>query len=174
MIWVGIMLDGLTLLRVFERGSVTGVRYRDEVTEPYVGLFRGACGPEFLLMDDNVHRALLVDGFLESEDIRRMHWPVRSPDLNPIKHVWNALGRKMKTRNPLWRAIQEIKTTFLDEWEQLPHTHTRTDKLPYFKCDITLRDLYNRKRGPYPLLTDFFCLFCNHCFTPSNSNECYA
>ncbi|GBN67089.1 hypothetical protein AVEN_166511-1, partial [Araneus ventricosus] len=40
-------------------------------------------------MDDNArpHRALLVDKFLESEDIRRMDWPARSPDLNPIEHV---------------------------------------------------------------------------------------
>ncbi|KFM68076.1 hypothetical protein X975_22888, partial [Stegodyphus mimosarum] len=51
MIWAGIMLDGRTLLRVFDRGSVTGVRYRDEVLEPYVRLFWGAVGPEFILQD---------------------------------------------------------------------------------------------------------------------------
>ena len=61
MVWAGIMLDGRTPLHVFDRGSVTGVRYRDEVLEPYVRLFRGAVGPEFILMDDNArpHRALL-------------------------------------------------------------------------------------------------------------------
>ncbi|GFU55432.1 uncharacterized protein TNCV_2550201 [Trichonephila clavipes] len=56
------------------------------------------------------------------------------------------------------------------EWDQLP---PRRDKLPYFKHDITLRGLYNCKRGPYRLLTHFLCLFCNHCFIPSTSNECY-
>ncbi|GFX57158.1 transposable element Tcb2 transposase [Trichonephila clavipes] len=63
MVWAGIMLDGHTPLRVFESGFVTSVRYRDEVFEPYVHLFRGACATEFLLMDDNArpHRALLVD-----------------------------------------------------------------------------------------------------------------
>ncbi|GFU57523.1 DDE_3 domain-containing protein [Trichonephila clavipes] len=53
MVWAGIMLDGRTPLHIFERGSVTGVRYRDEVLESYVCLFRDACGPEFILMDDN-------------------------------------------------------------------------------------------------------------------------
>ncbi|GBL83808.1 hypothetical protein AVEN_132688-1 [Araneus ventricosus] len=67
MAWAGIMLDGRTPLHVFERGTVTGVGYRDEILEPYVRLFRGAVGPEFILMDDNArpHRALLVDEFLE-------------------------------------------------------------------------------------------------------------
>ncbi|GFT02226.1 DDE_3 domain-containing protein [Trichonephila clavipes] len=79
------MLDGSTPLHVFERGSVIGVRYEEEVLEPYVCLFRGACGPEFILMDDNPrpHSALLVNEFLDSKDIRRMDWPARSTDLNP-------------------------------------------------------------------------------------------
>ncbi|GBO13854.1 hypothetical protein AVEN_267479-1, partial [Araneus ventricosus] len=61
------MLHGRTPLHVFERGTVTGVRYRDEILEPHVRLFRGAVGPEFILTEDNArpHRALLVGEFLE-------------------------------------------------------------------------------------------------------------
>ncbi|GFT19749.1 uncharacterized protein TNCV_594291 [Trichonephila clavipes] len=45
----GFMLDGLSLLHVFERGSVIDVRYRDEVLEPYVRFFfRSVGGPEFI------------------------------------------------------------------------------------------------------------------------------
>ncbi|GBM14601.1 Transposable element Tcb2 transposase [Araneus ventricosus] len=122
MVWAGIMLDGRTPLHVFERGTVTGVRYRDEILESYVRLFRGAVGPEFILMDDNArpHRAFLVDEFLESEDIRRMDWPARSSDFNPIEHVWEALGREIAARNPPPRTIQEMKTALLNEWDQLP------------------------------------------------------
>ncbi|GBM04250.1 Transposable element Tc1 transposase [Araneus ventricosus] len=122
MVWAGIMLEGRTPLHVFERGTVTGVRYRDEILEPYVRLFRGAVGPEFILMDDNVRppRALLVDEILESEDIRRMDSPARSPDLNPIEHVWDALGRAIATRNTPPRFIQEMITALLNAWDQLP------------------------------------------------------
>ncbi|GBM38350.1 hypothetical protein AVEN_170939-1 [Araneus ventricosus] len=86
MVWAGIMLDGRTPLHVFERGTVTGVRYRDEILEPYVRLLRGVVGPELILMDENArpHRALLVDEFLESEDIRRMDWPARSPETSTL------------------------------------------------------------------------------------------
>ncbi|GFU69498.1 DDE_3 domain-containing protein [Trichonephila clavipes] len=81
MVCADIMLDGRRSLNVFERGSVTGVRCSDEVLEPCVYLFRGACGPKFILGDDNArpHRALLVDEFLKNEDIHRMDWPARSP-----------------------------------------------------------------------------------------------
>ncbi|GFT06881.1 transposable element Tcb2 transposase [Trichonephila clavipes] len=87
------MLDSRTPLHVFERGSVTGVRYRDEVLESYVRLFKGACGPQLVLLDDNArpHRAFLVDEFLESQDIRRMDWAAMSPDLNPIGYVSGTL-----------------------------------------------------------------------------------
>ncbi|GBN56780.1 hypothetical protein AVEN_245927-1 [Araneus ventricosus] len=73
-------------------------------------------------MDDNArpNRALLVDEFLESEDIRRMDWPARSSDLNPIEHVCDAVGRAIANRNPSQRTIQEMKTTWLNEFDQLP------------------------------------------------------
>ncbi|KFM59627.1 Transposable element Tcb2 transposase, partial [Stegodyphus mimosarum] len=117
MVWAGIMLDGRTPLHVFDRGSMTGVRCRDEVLEPCVHLFQDPVGPEFILQDDNArpHRVLLVDEFLESEDIRRMDWTARSPDLNPLEHVWDALGRATATRSPPPRTIQELKTALLNE-----------------------------------------------------------
>ncbi|GFV53987.1 transposable element Tcb2 transposase [Trichonephila clavipes] len=97
MVWASIVMDGCTGIHFFDTGSVTAQRYRDEVLEPYVRLFRGAISPDFISMDDNApcHRAVLIVDFLETENIQRMSWPVNSPDLNHIDHVWDLFGRQI-------------------------------------------------------------------------------
>ncbi|GFV25519.1 transposable element Tcb2 transposase [Trichonephila clavipes] len=94
------MLNGRTELHIFDRGFVIGDRYCEEVLLPNVRLFRGAIGPDFIFMDDNArpHRTHAVEELLESEDITRMDWSAYSPDLNPIEHVWDALGRRIAAR----------------------------------------------------------------------------
>ncbi|GFX12739.1 transposable element Tcb1 transposase [Trichonephila clavipes] len=50
---------------------------------------RGVMGLQFLFMDDNAPcpRTVAAEQVLESEDIERMDWPARSPDLNLIEHI---------------------------------------------------------------------------------------
>ncbi|GFT11118.1 transposable element Tcb2 transposase [Trichonephila clavipes] len=87
MVWADIVMDGRTELPFFKTGSVTAQSNRDEVLEPYVCLLRGAVGPDFITMDYNApcHRAVLIDDFLETEDIQRKFGYANSPDLNPIE-----------------------------------------------------------------------------------------
>ncbi|GFX22829.1 transposable element Tc3 transposase [Trichonephila clavipes] len=81
MVWAGIMMDGHTDLHFIDTGYVTVQRYRDEVFEPYVYLFRGAVGPDFIFMDDNApcHRAVLIYDFLETENIQHTCRGLRIP-----------------------------------------------------------------------------------------------
>ncbi|GFY24460.1 transposable element Tcb1 transposase [Trichonephila clavipes] len=101
LVWGGIILGSRTALLV-QSVTMTGHIYRDVILEQHVRLFFGAIGAEFLFMDDNAlpHRANIVDECLQSEDITRMDWPAYSPDLNPIEHVWDMLGRRIAARHP--------------------------------------------------------------------------
>ncbi|UYV78263.1 hypothetical protein LAZ67_16000727 [Cordylochernes scorpioides] len=49
-----------------------------------------------------------------------MDWPARSPDLNPIEHVWDALGRRIGARHLSPRTLVELRTALLEEWGLLP------------------------------------------------------
>ncbi|GFW94455.1 transposable element Tcb2 transposase [Trichonephila clavipes] len=116
------MLNGRTELHIFDRGSVTGDRYCEEVLLLHVRLFRGAIGPDLIFMDDNArpHRTLAVEELLESEDITRMDWPAYSPDLNPIEHVWDALGRRIAAHLRHPENTQQLKQMLIEEWALLP------------------------------------------------------
>ncbi|GFU82226.1 transposable element Tc1 transposase [Trichonephila clavipes] len=74
LVWGGFMLGSRTDLHIFD------ARYCNEILLPYVRLFRGAMGLQFLFMDDSApcHRTVAAEQLLESEDIERMDWPARS------------------------------------------------------------------------------------------------
>ncbi|GFU54753.1 transposable element Tcb1 transposase [Trichonephila clavipes] len=122
LVWGGIMVNGRTELHIFDRGFVTGDRYYEEVLLPHVRLFRGAIGRDFILMDDNArpYRTLAVEELLRSDDITRMDWPAYSPDLNPIEHVWDALGRRIAARLHHPENTQQLKQILIEEWALLP------------------------------------------------------
>ncbi|GFX77042.1 transposable element Tc3 transposase [Trichonephila clavipes] len=65
-------------------------------------------GAEFLFMDD-IARANLVDESLQLEDITRMDLPAYSPDLNPIEHVWDMLGRRIAVLQPPPNCLPELR-----------------------------------------------------------------
>ncbi|GFT27442.1 transposable element Tcb2 transposase [Trichonephila clavipes] len=122
LVWRGIMLGSRTDLHIFDAGSVNGTRYCNEILLPYVRLFRGAMGLQFLFMDDNApcHRTVAAEQLLESEDIERMDWPAQSPHLNPIEHVWDFLGRRLAARALPPVTIRELRLALQDEWAAMP------------------------------------------------------
>ncbi|GFX21230.1 transposable element Tcb2 transposase [Trichonephila clavipes] len=122
LVWAGISLGGHTDLHVFHGGTVTGLRYRDETLDPYVRPYAAAISNDFILMDDNArpHRARIVEEYLEDHGLERMEWPARSPDLNPIEHLWDYLGREVAALNPPPRSLHELKQGLLCVWSSLP------------------------------------------------------
>ncbi|GFU82304.1 transposable element Tcb1 transposase [Trichonephila clavipes] len=66
------------------------------------------------------HHANIVDECLQSEDITRMGWPAYSPDMNPIEHVWDILGRRIAARQPPPTCLLELRRALHDEWCNIP------------------------------------------------------
>ena len=127
MVWGGISLDGHTDLHVLQGGTLTAVRYRDEILGPIVRPYAGAIGPQFLLMQDNArpHTARASMQFLNDESIDVMDWPARSPDLNPIEHVWDTIQRRLRRRPRQPRTVQELADALVQEWQGLTQPFIR-------------------------------------------------
>lgn len=122
MVWGGISLQGRTDLHVIQRGTLNGMRYRDDILHPLVRPYAGAVGSDFLLMDDNAppHRARIVTEYLEQECIERMEWPARSPDLNPIEHVWDMLQVALSNQETAPQTLQELGNSLVQQWQRIP------------------------------------------------------
>ena len=74
-----------------------------------------------VFMDDNArhHRALVVTDYLRDESITTLPWPARSPDLNPIEHIWDVIGRRVRERTPPIHTLNELEQTLHQEWQRL-------------------------------------------------------
>ncbi|GFW59482.1 transposable element Tcb2 transposase [Trichonephila clavipes] len=96
LVWGGIMLGSRTDLHIFDAGSVNGTRYCNEILLPYVRLFRGAMGLQFLFMDDNApcHRPVAAEQLLESRCLAARTLP-------PV-------------------TIRELRLALQDEWAAMP------------------------------------------------------
>jgi hypothetical protein len=88
---VGINAQGKTDLHIIENGTLTTVRYVNEILAVHVHTYAGAVGPDFVLMDDNAraHRALITNRYLEEAIKVHMDWPARYLDLKiQLSMLW--------------------------------------------------------------------------------------
>ena len=54
-----------------------------------------------------------------------MNWPVRSPNLNPLEHVWDVLGGRVRAANSPAVDLQELGQLLQQEWQAIPQTTLR-------------------------------------------------
>lgn len=122
MVWAGISYDARTELVFIDRGTLTAQRYIEEILEEHVVVFAQFIGNEFVFMHDNArpHTARIVAQYLEEVGINVMRWPARSPDINPIEHVWDMLGRRIRKRRGQLFTLQQLRNALEEEWGNIP------------------------------------------------------
>ena len=121
MVWGGINFRGRTDLHIVQHGTLNGERYITDILQEYVIPFAPFVGDNFILMHDNArpHTARIVTGFLRDTNIDVMDWPARSPDLNPIEHMWDALGRAVRGRLNPPETLEQLSETLIEEWNRI-------------------------------------------------------
>jgi hypothetical protein len=75
---------------------------------------------EYAFQEDNapVHTSEYATWWKRQACIERLDWPSQSPDLNPIEHLWEQLGRRVRSRTP--RNLKELTSCLVQEWNSMP------------------------------------------------------
>ena len=107
---------------VLPDGYLTGVLYWGISQNTSVPFARHYFGDNYRSQDDNAtpHRVRVVPDFLQQGNVTKMEQPQRSPDCNPIEHLWYELGRAISSMGNPPQNLHELRQTVLDKWVQIP------------------------------------------------------
>jgi transposase len=119
MVWECPLYDcRLDLITV--RVNLNGQIYRQNILEasvvPHFDNLPLNTRPVF--MDDSArpHRDRVITDYLRDESITILPWPGRSPDLNPIEHIWDIIGLRVKESTSPVQTLNDLKQTLHQEW----------------------------------------------------------
>ncbi|RZC42983.1 hypothetical protein BDFB_013274, partial [Asbolus verrucosus] len=87
-------------------------RYEEEIITEYIVPRANAIGRENLIfLDDNArpHRAQNVMLALSNNEMNLLLLPPLSPDLNPMKHVWDMLQNRLNFHDPHPSTVRELR-----------------------------------------------------------------
>lgn len=127
MVWGGVSSDARTELVAIDN-RLNATRYIEEILQEHVMPYSGFIGfDDFLLMHDNArpHVAQSVHAYLQEAGIRTLQWPARSPDLNPIEHIWDMLKRKIRSGPNPPQNLTELRNAALAAWEAIPQVNIK-------------------------------------------------
>lgn len=122
MVWGGISLEARTDLVTLQGGSLNADRYIREYVEQHVVPYMPFIRENFLLMQDNArpHIARMTRQYFNDVGIQVLDWPPRSLDLNPIEHMWDHLGRRVRQNYGEFQTVVTLEQALVNEWEQIP------------------------------------------------------
>ena len=116
MIWAGVNFHGKTRL-VFVDGNINARRYINEILVP-------VAQPHLIQMGPNAvcqQTARITTAHFQRNQVDVMEWPACSPDLNPIEHLWDQLGRSVRAHMTPNHTLAHLQ----EEWDRCPRPGSR-------------------------------------------------
>ena len=77
-------------------------------------------GPTSLLQQDTArpHTANVTRQFYAQNNVNVLDWPANSPDLSPIEHIWDELGRRVRKDGNI-HTINDQAAALQRDWNTL-------------------------------------------------------
>ena len=124
MVWGGIIGRRKTNLIVVQ-GNLNAQGYINQILQHEAVPFLQRHGPA-ILMHDNArpHVARICRQFLNKNNVNVLPWPAVSSDMNPIEHIWDYLGRKVRARGNV-HNLMDLENAIIQEWNNIPNVVIR-------------------------------------------------
>ena len=102
------------------QGNLNAQGYINQILQPEAVPFLQRHGPA-VLMHDNArpHVARICRQFLNRNNVNVLPWPAVSSDMNPIEHIWDYLGRKVRARGNV-HNLMDLENALIQEWKNIP------------------------------------------------------
>ena len=148
MVWAGISMHNRTrLIRV--PGILNGQRYRDEILRGVAIPFLEQNPNLTIFQQDNArpHTSRVAMDCLREHHIDTLNWPAYSPDMSPIEHAWDELGRRLRDRAVRPNTGYELFAALEEEWDNIPRDRIRrlvTSMRNRLRACIAARGGHNR------------------------------
>jgi transposase len=122
MVCAGICHGGRTQLKIVQ-GTLNAVKYRDDIHDPIALPFLQQRNFDNVFQHGNTrcHVAHFCQEYLIQNHICVLPWPALSPNMSPIEHLWDELGRRVRHRQNPPETLQELLDALVHEWNNIPH-----------------------------------------------------
>ncbi|GBN42264.1 Transposable element Tc1 transposase, partial [Araneus ventricosus] len=122
-VWGAISYDSRSTLVVIRR-TLTANLYVSLVIQPVVLPFMNSIQVGVFQQDnDRPNTAVVTQHALQSVDM--LPWPARSPNLSPIEHVWNIIGRQLQRHPQPALTVPVLTDKVQQAWNSIPQTDIR-------------------------------------------------
>jgi len=110
MVWLMVMPNGLLSYKIIE-GKFDSKDYLALLKTSVVPISKLNYGMDYFFQEDNcsVHKAKIIQNFMNTSKINILKWPAKSPDLNIVEDIWKMLS------NDIYDGVQFKKISDLKE-----------------------------------------------------------
>ena len=115
----GILFNSRTQF-IIVNGNLTGQDFQDEILDPVMVPYFNVNRNVTIFQQDNArcHSERVSADYLQQQNIDLRPWPASSPDLSPIEHLWDALDRGVRQRQP--QTLGDLRNFLVEEWNRIP------------------------------------------------------
>ena len=67
-----------------------------------------------------MHKVRSIQKWFGEIGVEELDWLAQSPDLNPIKRIWDELERRLRARPHGPTSVPDLTNALVAEWKQIP------------------------------------------------------